>query len=139
MDLGPTVRQLRRRRRLSQAALAAAAGISRSSLRRVEGHSGYLPSGPILVALARALELDAAELLLLAEPPLESRGAGGPFSRRLIAAIELAAREQPAALEALAPTMLRQLRAALAVDPHSRRVPGTISVRRTERPKSPAS
>jgi transcriptional regulator with XRE-family HTH domain len=60
--IGPTVRRWRRRRGLTQEALAARAGLSRPFVARVET-SRQVPSLPTLARLARALRVPLGTLL----------------------------------------------------------------------------
>jgi len=60
--IGPAIRRWRRRRGLTQEALAARAGLSRPFVGRVET-SRQVPSLPTLARLARALRVKVGELL----------------------------------------------------------------------------
>jgi transcriptional regulator with XRE-family HTH domain len=67
LELGRFVREHRRRRGLSQAALARAAGVSESRVQQLElGGVRFLLEPGHLRAMARALELPVSELLAVA-------------------------------------------------------------------------
>jgi transcriptional regulator with XRE-family HTH domain len=69
-SLGQRVKELRLASRLSQRALAAKVGVSFTYISRVETESldfGPYPSEELILKLAKALDADADELLLLAK------------------------------------------------------------------------
>jgi len=70
MGFGKKVRQLRAEKRLGQRALAKAVGVNFTYISKIEnGKLGFgdYPSEELILRLAKALEVDAEELLLLAE------------------------------------------------------------------------
>lgn len=64
-DLSKMLKQRRLLAELTLLELAAKSGVSQSHLARIEGGS-RLPSGKVLRKIAKALELDESQLLLLA-------------------------------------------------------------------------
>jgi transcriptional regulator with XRE-family HTH domain len=62
LKLGRAIRELRRERGMTQALLAAAVGVDRIRLLRVE-HGRSSPSIPLLVAIAVALDYSVQELM----------------------------------------------------------------------------
>jgi transcriptional regulator with XRE-family HTH domain len=70
MRFGERIRQLRTQRRLGQRALADAVGVNFTYISKIENGKldfGDYPSEELILRLADALEVDAEELLLLAE------------------------------------------------------------------------
>jgi transcriptional regulator with XRE-family HTH domain len=70
MKFGQRIRDLRRAKNLGQRALAEKLGISFSYVSKIENHQldfGEYPSDDLIRKLARALDADEDELLLLAE------------------------------------------------------------------------
>ncbi len=74
------IRQARRARSMTQEALAAAVGVSRSAIAQWEtGRAGQLTAN--LAAVCRVLEIDAADLIgERHDPDAAARPAGDPFS-----------------------------------------------------------
>jgi transcriptional regulator with XRE-family HTH domain len=70
MKFGQRIRDLRRAKKLGQRALAQRVGVSFTYVSKIENHQldfGEYPSEELIRRLAMALEVDADELLLLAE------------------------------------------------------------------------
>jgi transcriptional regulator with XRE-family HTH domain len=84
-DFGSRLRELRQERGLTLRTLADAAGVDFTYLSKIEnGKAGYLPGVETIRELAQALEVDAIELLQLANklPPELATMAGNPKARR---------------------------------------------------------
>src|SRR3954451_7768719 len=70
MKFGQRLRELRKEKRLGQRALAERVGISFTYISKIENHQldfGEYPSDDLIRRLAKALDADEDELLLLAE------------------------------------------------------------------------
>ena len=93
-NFGQRVRELRRGKNLGQRALAAKVGVSFTYISRVETESldfGPYPSEELIVKLAKALEADVDELLLLAKKipePIRQRVLERPDAFRKLAALD---------------------------------------------------
>jgi transcriptional regulator with XRE-family HTH domain len=91
---GVRVKELRRAKGLGQRALAATVGVSFTYISRVETESldfGPFPSEELILKLAKALEADADELLLLAQKipqPIRQRVLERPEAFRKLAALD---------------------------------------------------
>jgi transcriptional regulator with XRE-family HTH domain len=91
---GQRVRELRRAKNLGQRALAAKVRVSFTYVSRIENENldfGPYPSEELIVKLARALEADADELLLLAKKipePIRLRVLERPDAFRKLAALD---------------------------------------------------
>lgn len=75
MKFGHRIRDLRRAKNLGQRALAERVGISFTYVSKIENHQldfGEYPSDELICKLAKALDADEDELLLLAEKIPES-------------------------------------------------------------------
>lgn len=85
MEFGTRLRQLRQERGFTLRSLAEAIGVDFSYLSKIEnGKAGYLPGADTIRALANALEVDALDLLELADkvPPEVQSMAGDAKARR---------------------------------------------------------
>jgi len=78
VDLGKMLRQQRLMAELTLLELAARSGVSQSHIARIEGGS-RLPSGKVLRKIAKALELDESQLLIVAGY-LSPQPSGGEYS-----------------------------------------------------------
>ena len=78
VDLGKMLRQQRLMAELTLLELAARSGVSQSHIARIEGGS-RLPSGKVLRKIAKALELDESQLLIVAGY-LSPQSPGGEYS-----------------------------------------------------------
>jgi len=84
-DFGSKVREYRQAKGLTLRSLAEAAGVDFTYLSKIEnGRHGYLPGAETIRDLAQALQIDALELLQLANklPPELETLAGDPKARR---------------------------------------------------------
>jgi transcriptional regulator with XRE-family HTH domain len=103
MKFGQRIRDLRKAKNLGQRALAEAVGVSFTYISKIENHRldfGDYPSDELIVKLAKALDADPNELLVLAEKVPE------PIRRRVL--------ERPDAFAALAELDDRSLDKLLA-------------------------
>jgi transcriptional regulator with XRE-family HTH domain len=93
-NFGQRVRELRRGKNLGQRALAAKVGVSFTYISRVETESldfGRYPSEELIRKLAKALDAEADELLLLAKKipePIRQRVLARPDAFRKLAALD---------------------------------------------------
>jgi transcriptional regulator with XRE-family HTH domain len=93
-NFGQRVRELRRAKNLGQRALAAKVGVSFTYISRVETESldfGPYPSEQLILKLAKALDADADELLLLAQKipqPIRQRVLERPDVFRVLAELD---------------------------------------------------
>jgi transcriptional regulator with XRE-family HTH domain len=91
---GKRVRELRRAKNLGQRALAAKVGVSFTYVSRIENENldfGPYPSEELIVKIAKALEADADELMLLAKKipePIRQRVLQRPDAFRKLAALD---------------------------------------------------
>jgi len=87
--LGHNVARLRQLRHMTQVSLAAAAGVSPDTVRKLEQGQRHTISMPNLHRLARALDVDAAELLpRTATLPLEGPESGAVAIRRALTPVD---------------------------------------------------
>jgi transcriptional regulator with XRE-family HTH domain len=85
VTFGLTLRELRQKKGMTLRTLAEAAGVDFSYLSKIENDRvGYLPGAETIRDIAEALEVDAIELLELANklPPELATLAGSPKARR---------------------------------------------------------
>jgi len=91
---GQRVRQLRKAKNLGQRPLAAKIGVSFTYVSRIENENldfGQYPSEALIVKLAKALDADPDELLLLAKKipePIRQRVLERPEAFRKLAALD---------------------------------------------------
>ena len=87
MTFGEKIRELRKAKNLSQRDLAAKVKVNFTYISKIENEKldfGDYPSEELILKLAKALEADADELLILAKKVPENRQeAGHPAARRL--------------------------------------------------------
>jgi transcriptional regulator with XRE-family HTH domain len=94
MKFGQKIRSLRRDRQMGQRALAEAVGVSFTYISKIENHRldfGDYPSDELIVKLAKALDADPDELLVLAQKvpePIRQRVLERPEAFRKLAALD---------------------------------------------------
>src|SRR4051794_39708107 len=94
MRFGQKVRSLRKAKKMGQRALAEAVGVSFTYISKIENHRldfGEYPSEQVVLKLAKALDADAEEMLLLAgkvPEPIRQRVLERPEAFRKLVALD---------------------------------------------------